>query len=88
MDLALTIIALVGGLLLGSWWVKRLREDLTRRQGRAADWDGMEGHGQLWTSAARCPRCQATGALLSREDDGLWHTCMSCGHRHRREHRG
>lgn len=88
MDEPLTAVALLGGFGLSVWWIVRLRADVARRSGRSAEWEGADGPGDLWTTAARCPECHARGALLSREDDVLWHTCMDCGHRHTREHRG
>jgi hypothetical protein len=87
-DPPLLLLALVAGVVLAAWWIVRLRADLDRRSGRAAEWEGADGPGSLWTSAARCPECHADGALLTREEDGLWHTCLSCGHRHARDNRG
>ncbi len=86
----MTLIVVAGavGAFLSVLWVSHLRRDLRRRGGRSAEWEGLSDHGDLWTSAARCPECHAAGALLSREDDVLWHTCMACGHHHTRQTRG
>ena len=87
MDLPFAL-AIAGAVVLVVLWVVHLRRDLRRRAGRAAEFEGVEGRGTLWTTAARCPDCHAAGALLSEEAGQLWHTCLARGHRHRRETRG
>lgn len=87
MDSAVVAGAALGLLVLGALWVSGLRRDTRRRAGRAAEWTADDGDAaELWTSAARCLSCGASGAILSREDGQLWHTCMACGRRHTREH--
>ncbi len=84
----MVVVAVVGGGLLVGSWVAHLRRDLRRRAARSADYDGVAGGTALWPSAAPWPACRARGALLSRGEGGLVHTCLSCGHRHVRAHRG
>ncbi len=88
MDPLLLAVALLGGAALAALWVLHLRADLRRRAGDDVEWDGAGEAPRIWTSAARCPECRAGGAVLSEDEDGLWHTCLACGHRHRRDVRG
>lgn len=89
MDPLITAVALLGGLVLGGLWLVHLRRDVSRRRARSSEWDGDDSDAeQLWTSQARCLACRARGALLTRESGQLWHTCMACGDRHVRSHRG
>jgi hypothetical protein len=78
---------LAGAALLVLWW-SATRRHLRRREPQSADWVGAEDRPELWTSAARCPSCGAGGGLLDDRDDEVWFTCLACGQRHRREHRG
>ena len=87
MDPLVVAVAVAGGLLLGVLWVVGLRRDVDRRSGRGAEFDTDEVTGSMWTSSARCPECHAAGAILRRDADGLLHTCMRCGHQHRRDSR-
>lgn len=86
MDRTVVVLTLVVGAALLAAWIVRLRQDLRRRSARASEWDGRS-EAEVWTSQVRCLECHATGALMSREDGRLWHTCMACGARHERQHR-
>lgn len=90
MSAAMTVLVIATAVALTGLWVVHARRDLQRRRARASEWDtdGDLDAGGLWTSGARCLRCAAGGAVLTREGDVLWHVCLRCGHRHRREHRG
>ena len=73
---------LVAAALLALWVGATRRQATT--QARHTEWADAPGKPELWTSAARCPRCRAEGCLLSEQHGELWHTCMACGHRHPR----
>lgn len=78
----------VGGLVLGVVWLLATLRHVRSRPGRSADWDDAAAEPELWTSAARCPRCGRSGGLLTRAGDGLRFECLACGTQHARQHRG
>jgi hypothetical protein len=69
-------------------WVSANRRHVARRTEQTRDWGGAGDRPDLWTSAARCPNCAESGGRLSMMGDELWFTCLACGQRHRREHKG
>ena len=76
------------GLALVVSWILSSRQHLARRAAQTADWDTGEEQLDLWTSAARCVHCGASGGLLEKEGDRLFFACLACGRRHERENRG
>lgn len=84
-----TVIAqVVAAAVLLGLWVTATRRHVRRRRIRSADWEEASARPDLWTSAARCPRCGAGAGLLELEGDQLWYECLSCRKRHVRQTRG
>ena len=82
------IVTALAVVLIGCW-VFATRRHRRSRAVRSADWDSEDGRTELWTSAARCPRCGATGGLAEPSaEGGAVFTCLACGASHTREHRG
>jgi predicted RNA-binding Zn-ribbon protein involved in translation (DUF1610 family) len=75
------------GLVLGVVWLLATLRHVRAGRVRSADWDGAAAEPELWTSAARCPRCHEAGGLLTRAGDGVRFECLACGDRHVRRHR-
>jgi hypothetical protein len=86
----MTPALLVGliGLVLVVVWLAANRRHVQRREQRSAEWDDDSGRVDLWTSSARCPRCDQRGGLLERSGDLLEYVCLACGDRHARQERG
>lgn len=84
----LFLVGAGAALLLLALWLGANRRHLDRRGQRSADWAGAADRPDLWTSAARCPSCGEQGGLLSGSEDNLWFSCLACGQRHRRRHKG
>jgi len=82
------IVAALGAFLIACWAAATRRHRRSRAM-RSSEWESDEGRTELWTSGARCPRCQAVGGLVepSADGGGLF-ICMTCGARHARDHRG
>ena len=78
----------LAGLLIASWAAATLRLRRVRAV-RRTEWDAGDARAHLWTSGARCRDCGATGGLAEPSaDGGALFTCLRCGARHVRQHRG
>ncbi len=81
---SLIVAASLGGVLLAVW-LAATRRELRRGSAPDAEWGNVTDAPRLWTSAARCPGCSASGGVLSKAGETLWFDCLACGQRHRRE---
>jgi hypothetical protein len=82
------LVAVVAAAILIGAWLLALRTHLRRGHDDGAEWAGSGARPYLWTSAARCRRCGATGGVVDDHDGRISFSCLECGWEQTRHTRG
>lgn len=83
----LLVAAVAAAVLIGAWLLA-LRAHLRRGRDSGVEWAGSGDRPHLWTSAARCGRCGASGGVVDDHDGRISFSCLRCGWQQRRHTRG
>lgn len=77
----MSTVAIAAATFLIVAWLLALRAQLHRDRSRTGEWDGPDRRPQLWTSEARCLRCDAAGGVVEERAGRIAFTCLRCGRR-------
>ncbi len=81
------MVAVVAAAVLIAAWLLALRAQLRRDRSGGVEWDGAAGRPRLWTSGARCRRCDGAGVVEERAGRVSF-SCLRCGRQQDRQTRG